>query len=206
MRNDIRGVLLKSLEEISQKGFSVGVGFNDAGEPSFVHSSYERAWVDRYVEASYLLVDPTIQYGLCSTGHITWKGLERLYPDTKAFFADAASYGLTEGNTLAFSLDGTTSILSCSGPEWNKNELCVARAALLGLHGLQLEEGQPSQLSSGVKDVLCLMCSGCRDEEISIRLNVKIETVRSRRRSAMISLDAKNSAQLISKVIKFGLI
>lgn len=205
MRNDIRGILLRSLDKISESGYSIGVGF-DGVEPVFVHSTYAKRWVDRYVDQAYLLSDPTIQFGLSSTGWVTWKELERLFPSSKAFFEDAATYGLHHGNTLAISADGRISVLSCSGPEWSAEELRIARAALYALHALEFEPSNAITLTAPVKDVLRMMCSGCKDQEIAENLGVKLETVRARRRTAMQALEAKTSAQLISQVIKFGLI
>ena len=205
MRSDIRGILLRSLDEISENGYSIGVGFNGV-EPVFVHSTYSKDWVDRYVDQSYLLVDPTIQYGLSSTGWATWKELERLFPASKTFFEDAAAFGLNHGNTLAISADGRVSVLSCSGPEWRGEDLRIARAALYALHALEFEPSNAITLTAPVKDVLRMMCNGCKDQEIADNLGVKLETVRARRRTAMQALEAKTSAQLISQVIKFGLI
>lgn len=205
MRSDIRGILLRSLEQISECGYSIGVGFNGV-EPVFVHSTYNQRWIDRYVDQGYLLIDPTIQFGLSSTGHMTWKKLERLFPSSRTFFEDAVNYGLHHGNTLSISADGRVSVLSCSGPEWSEGELRVARAALHALHALEFEPSNSVRLTGPVKDVLRLMCGGCKDQEIADRLGVKLETVRARRRTAMLALEAKTSAQLISQVIKFGLI
>lgn len=205
MRSDIRGVLLRSLDQLSECGYSIGVGF-DGVEPVFVHSTYSQRWIDRYVDQGYLLIDPTIQFGLSSTGQATWKELERLFPSSRVFFEDAASYGLHRGNTLAISSDGRVSVLSCSGPEWSKEDLRIARTALHALHALEYEPSNPVTLTEPVKDVLRLMCGGCKDQEIADRLGVKLETVRARRRTALQALEAKTSAQLISQVIKFKLI
>ncbi|WP_259973812.1 helix-turn-helix transcriptional regulator [Leisingera aquaemixtae] len=193
------------MDNISESGYSIGVGF-DGVEPVFVHSTYAQRWVDRYVDQAYLLVDPTIQFGLSSTGWVTWNDLERLFPSSKTFFEDAANYGLVHGNTLAISADGRVSVLSCSGPKWRDEELRIARAALYALHALEYEPSQSITLTAPVKDVLRMMCNGCKDQEIAENLGVKLETVRARRRTAMQALDAKTSAQLISQVIKFGLI
>ncbi|KIC35884.1 helix-turn-helix transcriptional regulator [Leisingera sp. ANG-M7] len=205
MRSDIRGVLLRSLDQLSECGYSIGIGFNGI-EPVFVHSTYSQRWIDRYVDQGYLLVDPTIQFGLSSTGQVTWRELERLFPSSKTFFEDAVNYGLHHGNTLAISADGRVSVLSCSGPEWSSGDLRIARAALHALHALEYEPSNPVTLTEPVREVLRLMCSGCKDQEIADRLGVKLETVRARRRTAQHAFEAKTSAQLISQVIKFGLI
>ncbi len=207
MRNDIESFLLGSLAGLSENGFSIGVGFRGA-EPHWVRATYSRAWVDNYVAKLYIQIDPTIQFGLSRTGHITWSQLERRQPETAAFFADAKNYGLTGGNTLAIRGTGGISIISCSGKKWTHEEIKQASAALHGLAALHSApaELQPVDLNEREKDVLRLMCSGLKDQEISEVLGVKIETVRARRRKAMQATETSTIAQLISEVTKRGLV
>jgi LuxR family transcriptional regulator len=207
MRSDIEGALLGTLAALSEKGFSVGVGFKGA-EPHWVRSTYARSWVDNYVAKRYIQLDPTIRFGLSRTGHITWSRLERIYPGTAGFFEDARGYGLFGGNTLAIRAAGGISVLSCSGAGWGSDEVKLASAAL---HGLAALHAKPSadkslELNEREQDVLRLMCGGSKDQEISEALGIKIETVRARRRRAMHATEATTVAQLVSEVIKNGLI
>lgn len=207
MRNDIESCLLGTLSALSDKGFSVGVGFKGA-EPHWVRSTYSRAWVDNYVDRRYIQRDPTIQFGLSKTGHITWAQLARIYPDTGDFFDDAKAFGLQGGNTLSIRGPGGVSVLSCSGAHWGSDEVKLASAALHGLAVLHSvpASGQNVELEEREKDVIRLMCSGSQDREISEILGIKIETVRARRRKAMQATETSTIAQLISEVIKRGLI
>lgn len=200
-------ILLGTFAGLSDNGYSAGVGFQGL-EPRFVSSTYARPWVDHYVEKLYIQQDPTIKFGLHRTGHVTWEKLERAYPESKSFFSDARRFGLLEGNTLSIRVSGQVSILSCSGSTWGADEIRQASASLHALTVLQADpEGQkPVELTEKVKDVLRLMCGGAKDQEISETLNVKVETVRARRRAAFQATETSTIAQLISEVIKNGLI
>ncbi|MVO16822.1 helix-turn-helix transcriptional regulator [Parasedimentitalea huanghaiensis] len=207
MKSDIQGVLLRSLETITDGGYSVGVGFQGV-EPHFVKSTYSEAWVERYISQRFIQIDPTIQFGLSKTGHFTWAELEAQFPDSKTFFTEARKYGLVKGNTLSIRVEGQVSILSGSGPAWQDQELKIASATL---HALAVLAANPNSqntvlLPDRVKDVLYLMADGVKDKAIADILGIKVETVRARRRSAFQATETVTIAQLMSKVIKNGLI
>lgn len=205
MINDIAGVHLRTLENISERGFSLGVGF-DGADLAFLKSTYSPEWQERYVSQRYFNVDPTIKFGLTSTGVTTWDDLKVRYPCSERFFRDAARHGLTQGNTLAVHVDGQVSIMSCSGPRWTEEEQRLAKASLYAVHSLHHRDTRHHSISKQAQDVLRLMCEGFKDQEIAKKLGVKLETVRQRRRGAMQATEATSTAQLISLVIKFGLI
>ncbi|UWQ27284.1 autoinducer binding domain-containing protein [Leisingera sp. M523] len=205
MISDIAGVHLRSLDNISECGFSLGVGF-DGANIAFLKSTYSREWQERYVAQRYLDLDPTIKFGVAGTGSITWEELRVRYPESERFFDDAARHGLIQGNTLSIHVDGQVSIVSSSGPKWTDAERRLAKAALYTLYSLHHEQTRHYSISRQAQDVLRLMCAGFKDQEIAERLGVKLETVRQRRRGAMQAVEATSTAQLISLVIKFGLI
>lgn len=207
MKSDIQGVLLRSLGEISENGYSVGVGFNGR-EPYFVRSTYEGDWVEHYIANNLILKDPTIQFGLSKAGHTTWQNLEREFPDSIDFFSEARRFGLSKGNTLSVCIQGQVSILSCSGEPWGKNDLCIAKAALLALAVLAADPNvkKCDPLAEREKDVIYLMADGWKDQRIADHLELKVESVRARRRSAFQATGTTTIAQLISKVIKNDLI
>lgn len=207
MAEELQNSLFKVLSNLSEVGYSVGLGFIGF-EPHYVKSTYSKAWVARYVERLFIQTDPTVQFGLSRTGHVTWKQLQELYPESKTFFDEAAHFGLRHGNTLSLRIDGQISVLSCSGSPWSEQELRMADAALRGLAVLlsKPREGGDFGLPERVKDVLALMVSGARDQEIAEILSIKIETVRARRQLAFQLTNTRTIAQLISEVIKNGLI
>ncbi|AZV77917.1 LuxR family transcriptional regulator [Parasedimentitalea marina] len=207
MKSDIKSFLFRTLEELSDGGYSVGVGFQGV-EPHFVKSTYSSDWVERYIEQNFIKQDPTIQFGLSRSAYATWEDLEKLYPDSKGFFAEARAFGLLRGNTLSVCVRGQVSILSCSGAHWDDAVLRTASAALYGLAVLvaDVDTNKYDPLSPREKEVLNLMTTGSKDQEIANILKIKVETVRARRRSAFLATNTTTIGQLMSEVIKKDLI
>jgi DNA-binding CsgD family transcriptional regulator len=207
MKSDIKSVLLRSLDELSDGGYSIGVGFQGL-EPHFVKSTYSSDWVERYIERNFIQQDPTIQFGLSRSAYSTWEGLEKMYPASKSFFGEARRFGLLRGNTLSICVRGQVSILSCSGAHWGDAELRTASAALYGLAVLtaDTDSNKYDPLSPREKEVLNFMATGSKDQEIADTLKIKVETVRARRRSAFHATNTTTIGQLMSEVIKKDLI
>jgi DNA-binding CsgD family transcriptional regulator len=156
------------------------------------------------VNRGYLIQDATIVHGQKVQGHFTWAELEALYPEDPVFEA-ARGHGLKHGNTLSLHVNGSITIVSCSGPKWNEEQLVKARSAAAALHFWNLPEPEfPVIVSEGVLETLRLMAAGLRDQEIAIELGVKIETIRQRRNLAYQRTGTKTPAHLVSFVIKNG--
>ncbi|MFS4582919.1 helix-turn-helix transcriptional regulator [Phaeobacter sp. C3_T13_0] len=107
---------------------------------------------------------------------------------------------------MSVQVDGQISIVSCSGPEWCEQERRIAKAALYAIHAIHHRESRRYTIKEKSKEVLRLMCAGYQDREIAEWLGIKLVTVRQRRQAPMQAVEASSTAQLISLVIKFGLI
>jgi DNA-binding CsgD family transcriptional regulator len=204
MINTTKAILLAILDSLSENGFSIGIDF-DKNVPQWVHSNYQKTWVDRYIEAGFVANDPTIIHGRKHTGWFTWSELDRLYPGNPVL-KEAREFDMPEGNTLSIRVNRKPIIVSCSGPAWTPDQVSEARSAALGLLGLIDSEQMPTLISPKSLEVIRLMCKGLRDKEIATELGIKLETVRQRRTTAQHSLGANTSAQLISETIQLGLI
>ncbi len=202
MISDIKTVLLGVLDEMSVSGFAIGVGFENS-EPKWAHSTYSTDWVNHYVKENLMLSDPTILHGQMNIGHLSWAQLEARYPDN-AVFSEARRFGLSEGNTISVKIAGSTTVASCSGPLWTDIEIKNAKAAISGLHQIELPTEIANPLSGRSMAVLQLMSEGCVDRVIADRLHIKIETVRQRRNSAYQATGTTTGSELISHVIKNG--
>jgi DNA-binding CsgD family transcriptional regulator len=202
MINDNKVFYLEVLEGLSTQGFSIGVNFLVSG-PTWVHSTYQQKWIDHYVENGYMNSDPTIHHGIKYSGHFIWSDLEYRYPE-QCVFAAAKAYGMPNGNTLSFRINGISTIISSSGAPWNDDQLREAYAAAAGLHFLHAPKFKPSVISNGVVEVLVLMKNGMRDQAIADTLGVKIETVRKRRATGCDAAGVENSYALLSVSIQNG--
>jgi len=190
---------LAELSRLSKTGFSIGVGFRN-GAPSWVHSTYNDLWVDRYVEQGWMAVDPTITHGQKTTGHFTWSRLSELYPDNPVMLG-AAEAGMPEGNTLSLCVNGVRAIFSGDGTAWHQAQVQQAVSATSGLAFMFGEQPMPCILAKPEMDVVKLMSEGVKDREIAERLGVKIETIRKRREKAYDLTGTRTQASLLSFVI-----
>lgn len=73
-------------------------------------------------------------------------------------------------------------------------------------HQSQRYEQSCISISQREKEVLKYMASGFTSSEIANDLFISEHTVTSHRKSLMIKLDAKNSAHLVLRSVRFGLL
>ncbi|MBC7479854.1 MAG: autoinducer binding domain-containing protein [Pseudorhodobacter sp.] len=98
-RRDIAAALLLSqLATICDRGFALAVHIRYT-RPTLLYQTYARDWGDHYSEKGYMMVDPTVHWGLANTGAIDWSDL--VPQDTSGVIAAAQAYGLTNGWTYA---------------------------------------------------------------------------------------------------------
>lgn len=79
-------------------------------------TNYPRMWVERYAAAGYIAIDPVVLGLTSSVQPFAWSDIERSDAGVRAFFADAASYGLGEGFTVPLhGPQGVSMGFSCAG-------------------------------------------------------------------------------------------
>jgi len=204
MISDTKDQLLAVLSNLSSSGFAIGVGFEEF-KPLWAHSTYAENWQDYYLSNELFKEDPTITHGTQHTGHFTWAELSKMYPKQSAL-RKAKRFGLTKGNTISKRVNGVVTIVSLSGPKLVGNDLKLAECATLGLHGLFAPTFEPFDFSDSEIQVLRLLAKGKRDSEIAHLLGVKIETIRKRRTKLYATTNTQSIAELLSLVVKFGVV
>ena len=90
--------LVSRLRDASPSGFAAGlhVGF---GAPAFLLNSYPAAWADRYNAEGMLMRDPTVIWGMATTGTKRWSELEA--EDRAGVLAKARAHGLVYGVSVS---------------------------------------------------------------------------------------------------------
>ncbi|MEW5729078.1 MAG: LuxR family transcriptional regulator [Pseudomonadota bacterium] len=71
----------------------------------YVDSTYPPAWLARYLERRYQLIDPVVQEALVNHLPFAWRYVanrDSLTDQQRAFFAEAAGHGLADGYTIPF--------------------------------------------------------------------------------------------------------
>ena len=88
----------KRLAELCDSGFAVAIHIRFT-RPSLLYRTYPTDWTDHYNEKSFVMVDPTVRWGLTHLGAIAWDDLAA--DDTDGVLHAAREYGLANGWTYA---------------------------------------------------------------------------------------------------------
>ena len=86
------------LAALCDSGFALAVHIRFT-RPSLLFQTYPSGWIDHYNEKSYMLVDPTVRWGLTHVGAVEWDSL--VDDDTDGVLDAASAYGLANGWTYA---------------------------------------------------------------------------------------------------------
>jgi LuxR family transcriptional regulator, quorum-sensing system regulator SdiA len=111
MPERILGQLVEKLSTAGSAGFAIALHLNYTS-PRYMLQSYPTSWSDRYARNGYLMMDPTVHWGLENEGWIRWSNLTSY--DTAGLFAEAAEHGLHYGVTSVILARGSRSIASFS--------------------------------------------------------------------------------------------
>lgn len=90
--------LLGELGVICDSGYALAVHIRYT-RPTLLYQTYAQAWGDHYSEKGYMLVDPTVHWGLANVGSIDWQDL--VPQDPSGVIEAARNYGLHNGWTYA---------------------------------------------------------------------------------------------------------
>lgn len=94
----IVAALLRELGGLCDRGFALAIHIRYT-RPTLLYQTYTQEWGDYYSENGFMLVDPTVHWGLSNVGAIEW---DQLVPqDSSGVIAAARTYGLINGWTYA---------------------------------------------------------------------------------------------------------
>lgn len=100
---------LRTLKSQVPGGFAMAFHVRFA-TPTFLFQTYPKAWADHYSENGLVMSDPTVAWGFANTGTCRWSALD--LPDPDNVIAQAATYGLNFGVTIAVDVDDSRSFAS----------------------------------------------------------------------------------------------
>ena len=103
------------LSAFCDRGFALAVHIHYT-RPTLLYQTYAQSWGDHYSENGYMLVDPTVHWGLANVGSIEWEHL--MAQDPSGVIAAARKHGLSNGWTYAVGPATSRSLgsLTCSTP------------------------------------------------------------------------------------------
>jgi LuxR family transcriptional regulator len=129
------GKLVESLCSAGPAGFAVGLHLTYT-TPRYMLQSYPAAWQQRYARQGYVMLDPTVHWGLANDGWIDWAELGD--NDPEGILAQAAAHGMVHGVTVAVVGRGSRSIASFARADraYTAAEAAPIRDSVADLHDL----------------------------------------------------------------------
>ncbi len=129
------GNLVESLCESGPAGFAIGLHLTYTS-PRYMLQSYPAAWQQLYARNGYVMLDPTVHWGLANDGWIGWSDLSGNDPD--GILARAAAHGMAHGVTIAVAERGSRSIASFARADraFTASEAGTIRIRVADLHDL----------------------------------------------------------------------
>lgn len=102
----------------------------------YILQTYPKAWMDEYSRRGFLLMDPTVRWGVENLGWIRWSDLAPL--DQGGVLPAAAEFGLKYGVSIAVEGEGTRSLGSFASAEkdFSEAEIETLSRDLAKLHAL----------------------------------------------------------------------
>ena len=182
---------------------AIRVGF---AFPEYEHNALPRAWTHTYTRGGLIMHDPIMHWIYDNSGIVRWSeiGLK----DTMGVLAQAAEHDLCFGAAICISGDQTDGLRSfgtfCrSDREFRSDELMEIDCRFRQLHS---DFSPPDDITDAEIAALKHVREGLLIKEVAYELSISEGAVKQRLRSAKIKLNARTTAQAVSKASGFGLI
>jgi len=219
-KNELVTAISKAAKTLEFEYFAYGLRLSiPLSKPKFeLVNNYPLAWQEHYISNNYLNIDPTVQHGLQTTKPVTWT--EDLFSESKPFWEDAKSFGLSHGWAQAVhSHSGITGMLtlSRSADPLEEQEMInktpqlvwLTQLAHLGLQEKILPKMHPSietKLTPRQVEILRWTADGKTSYEISIILSISERTVNFHINNVLSKLNTNNKTAAVAQALILGLI
>lgn len=186
---------LHKLGLLSPGGYFVGLHIRFAA-PLITFQTYPQAWLDHYTKNAYALRDPTIAWGFSRTGASRWRDFT--IPDTFGILAEAQSFGLCYGLTVACGPIASRTIASFarSDREFQDDEIEKIQAIVTRLH--EITE-PPESLTDAQIEAIRHVAQGDRHAAAAAKLGISESAFKARLNSARQKLLARTTAEAIQR-------
>ena len=193
----------------------------DSGGEQYGCGTYSQAWVQRYIEQSYLRVDPVITGCLQRFHPVDWKRLDWSSKAARAFLRDALEHGVgNQGYSIPIrGPNGQFALFTishdCDDETWAEFTCLRGRDLILIAHyfnrkALEFEPArkpeQCSALSPREVDTMTLLAMGYNRAQVAETPSISEHTLRAYIESARYKLGALNTTHAIARAMSRGLI
>lgn len=191
----------------------------DCGGAPAIYSTYDPAWIQRYEQERYHLIDPVVDQSLSGTLPVDWTELPKTDRITRNFFGEAMEFGVRQ-NGISIPIRDQVhgkGVLTLNSDlrvhEWRKyKKSIVADAIYLGclIHTDLIAAAEPPQrnpvISRREKEVLKWAAIGKTAWETAQIMNVSNSTVNHHLYNACAKLNVSNKTHAVAKAIRSQLI
>jgi LuxR family transcriptional regulator len=148
------------LRNAGPAGFAIGLHLNYTS-PRYMLQSYPHSWQEIYARNGYVMLDPTVHWGLANDGWIGWSDLRRNDPD--GILDQAAEHGMSHGMAVAVAERGSRSIASFARADrpFMAEEAEIVSARMTDLHHLTVRiHALPASLHDLLRRLSIILTQG----------------------------------------------
>ena len=200
-RADINAAL-RTLNRLTPDGYFVGLHIRFAA-PLMQFQTYPEEWSEFYSANGYALRDPTIAWGLSTTGACRWSNLP--VPDPFSILKDAADHGLVYGLTASHGVIASRTIASFARDdrEFTDDEIVEISATIRRLHSIT---EPPASLTKAQKEALRCIAEGDRHAAAAAKLGITESAFKARLISVRERLMARTTAEALQRAKEYRLL
>ena len=200
-----------------QCAYGVCTGMPYTNPRTFLISNYDARWRERYRDADYLQVDPTVAHGMRSSAPLVWS--REMFRKTPELWSEARAFNLCVGwAQSSFDASGAVGMLTLARshealsrteirtrePEYSWLANLAHMTLSAALRRTNCERHPP--LSPREVEVLRWMADGKTSEEIALLLSVSVHTVNFHVRNVKTKLQTANKTAAVASAIGLGLL
>jgi len=192
----------EELNEVAPAGYAAGLKLRFSG-PALVRSTYPAEWTKQYEESLMAFWDPVVVWTLANTGHKRWSALN--VPDPLKVMTLAREHGLNYGVVLSLGKLSKRSLLGIarSDREFTDEEINQALRIFTRIHKVVTES---KTLTENQLEALRLIAGGDLISAASNKLGISESAIKARLKSARIRLNARSTAEAITRAKEHNLL
>jgi len=201
-RNQDIDRLLRELSELAVDGYYLALHVRFAA-PMMMFQTFNRAWIDHYIQNAYALRDPVIAWGVSQPGPTRWSAIT--LPDPFGIMKEAEAFGLRYGVVISCGPMTSRSVASLTSAtrEFTDEEIATASGIILRLHH---ETQPPDNLTDAEIEALRVVASGERYAAGAAGLGISESALKARLATARKKLFARTSAEAIQRAKDYRLL
>ncbi len=185
----------QELDILAPAGYAAGLKLRFSG-PALVRETYPAKWKEHYAESLMAYWDPVVVWALANTGHIRWCDLK--IPDPMGVFKQAREFDINFGVVISTGKISKRSMLGMarSDREFTDEEIEQATEIFIKIHDLVTER---KTLTFNQAEALRLIAGGDLHSAAAEKIGISESALKARLKSARVRLNARSTAEAITR-------